>query len=67
MTLFRALAVVCGLLLLCEPLYHKHGYFAWEDAFGFHAFLGFGAFFLIVMAGKQLRKVLMRDEDYYDR
>ena len=65
--LFYALVAVCLLLLATEPFYHKHGHFSWEDWFGFHAFFGFAAFMLIVWLGKQLRKLVMRDEDYYDR
>ena len=35
--------------------------------FGFYAVFDFVTFFLAVLAGKELRKVLMRPEDYYDR
>lgn len=64
--LVRALVIVCLGLLAVDLFYHKHGHFAWEEWFGTYAFFGFLAFFFIVLAGKQLRKVLMRDEDYYD-
>jgi hypothetical protein len=65
--LVRILAAVCILLVASDLLYHKHGHFGWETLFGFHGFFGFSSFFLLVLAGKHLRKVLMRDEDYYDR
>jgi hypothetical protein len=65
--LFRMLLAVCLVLLAAEPFYGKHGHFAWEDWFGFHAFFGFAAFVVIVLLGKQLRRLVMRDEDYYDR
>ena len=61
------LAVVCVALLLADALYHKHTHFSWEGWFGFYAWFGFLAFVFIVLAGKQLRRLLMRDEDYYDR
>jgi hypothetical protein len=65
--LVRVLAAICILLVASDLLYDKHGHFGWETLFGFHGFFGFSSFFLIVLAGKYLRKVLMRDEDYYDR
>jgi hypothetical protein len=65
--LVRVLTGVCLLLVLADLLYTKHGHFAWERLFGFHGLFGFTSFFLLVLAGKHLRKLLMRDEDYYDR
>ena len=65
--IYYTLVTLCAILLLADFLYTKHGHFAWEDWFGFHALFGFTVFVLIVLAGKQLRKVVMRDEDYYDR
>ena len=59
--------IVCGLLLLVEPLVHKHGEFAFEEWFGFHGFFGFIACVLLVLAAKALRVWLKRPEDYYDR
>ena len=60
---------ICILLLLLDPLYHKHDHsdFDWERIFGFHAGFGFVVFAVLVLAGKQLRRLLKRDEDYYDR
>lgn len=58
--------VICIGLLVAEFFYHKHGHFAIEDWFGFYGFYGFIVFCGIVLIGKQLRKFLMRSEDYYD-
>jgi len=58
---------LCVLLLLTDALYHKHTHFWFENWFGFYGLYGFVVFFLVVLAGKQLRKLLMRGEDYYDR
>jgi len=55
-----------ALLFIADAFYHKHPHFAAEEFFGFYAIVGFVAFVLIVLAGKQLRKILMRPEDYYD-
>jgi drug/metabolite transporter (DMT)-like permease len=65
--LFRALVAVCVLLLLADFVVHPHGHFAWEEWPGFYSVFGFVAFFLLVLAGKYLRRFLMRPEDYYDR
>jgi hypothetical protein len=65
--LVRALAIVCIGLVIGDLLYHKHGHFGFEEWFGVYGFFGFAAFFFIVLAGKQLRRVLMRPEDYYER
>jgi hypothetical protein len=61
------LAALCLLLVLADLFYEKHTHFAWEGWFGFFGFFGFIAFFLIVLSGRPLRRLLMREEDYYDR
>jgi hypothetical protein len=64
---YRAVWTVCAVLLLAEPFVHKHGEFAMEEWFGFHAFFGFVAAFGLVLAAKRMRRWLRRPEDYYDR
>ena len=59
--------VVCALLVLVEPLVHKHGYFDAEEWFGFHGWFGFIACVALVLAAKGLRRFLKRPEDYYER
>jgi hypothetical protein len=58
---------ICALVVLIDFLVPRHGPFAIERAFGFYAFYGFGACVALVLIAKQLRRVLMRPEDYYDR
>jgi len=65
--LVYGLFVACALLVLGDFFYEKHVHFHWEGWWGFYGFFGFVSFFSLVLAGKELRKVLMRDEDYYDR
>lgn len=57
---------VCALLFAAEFIYHKHSHYELEDVPGFYGIYGFVAFFGVVMAGKYLRKLIKRDEDYYD-
>ncbi len=64
---FWGLVLICALLALVELVYHRHTVFAFEGfpvAYGIYGFVCFAG---IVFAGKGLRKVIMRDEDYYDR
>ena len=61
-----ALTAVCVALVIGDLVYHKHVHFGFEAWFGLYGFFGFAAFFFIVLAGKYLRKILMRDEGYYD-
>ena len=64
---YYSLCVLCALSVLADFFYVKHGEFRWEDWIGFHAGYGFVACVVLVLAAKQLRKVLKRPEDYYDR
>ena len=59
--------VICALLFLADLGYHKHPHFSAESWFGFYGLYGFVACVLLVLAAKELRKLLMRDEDYYER
>ncbi len=65
--IYYVLLAVCVLLVLADLAYHKHAHFGFEGWFGFYGFYGFAVFIFVVLAGKELRKVLMRGEDYYDR
>jgi hypothetical protein len=65
--IFWTLIAVCLALLGGDALHHKHVHFSWEGWFGFYGLFGFFLSFLLVLTAKELRKILMRDEDYYDR
>ena len=70
--LYRLLIVACLLLLLPDVLdllglgYHKHVHYAAERWFAFYGAFGFVAYSAIVGAGWIWRRVVMRDEDYYE-
>ncbi len=59
--------VLCAVILAIDVFVPKHGPFAIEHAFGFYGVFGFFACVALVLIAKQLRRVLMRPEDYYDR
>lgn len=68
----RSLYIICATLFLLDFLIHRHhsfaeGVFSPEGWLGYYAIYGWVACVLLVLAAKQMRKVLMRGEDYYDR
>ena len=65
--IFYSLVFICIALVVSDAFYHKHTHYAFEGIFGFFGIFGFGLSFLLVLASRELRKFLMRDEDYYDR
>lgn len=62
----RALAVSCVLLVLADLAIHRHVINPLESLFGFYAFFGFIACVVLVLLAKEMRKLLMRSEDYYE-
>ena len=62
----RGLFGSCILLFLLDALLHRHVVHPWEGFFGFYAIYGFVACVLLVLLAKEMRKVVMRDEDYYE-
>ena len=65
--LVRIFYGVCALVVAIDVFVPKHGPFAIEHVFGFYGFYGFAACVALVLIAKQLRRILMRSEDYYDR
>lgn len=65
--IFHVLWIICVLLIAIDLFLHRHEYFEFATLFGFYAFYGFFACVALVLIAKQLRRVLMRDEDYYGR
>lgn len=63
---FNTFYVICGLLVLAEIFVDRHTEHPWEALFGFHALWGFASFWFLVLVAKQMRKLLIRPEDYYD-
>lgn len=65
--LFHGLWIACLALVSIDLFLHRHEEFDFATFFGFHALYGFVACVALVLTAKQLRRVLMRDEDYYER
>ena len=62
----RVFYALCAALVGIEVVLHRHSVHAWEGAFAFYAVYGFVACVVLVLAAKQMRRVLMRRESYYE-
>lgn len=58
--------IICGILLVVDFIVHRHTVHPWEGLPGFYAIYGFVACVVLVLIAKEMRKVLMRKEEYYD-
>jgi len=56
---------LAAVLLLLDLVVHRHTEFDIEGVFGFYAFYGLIGSMFLVLSAKELRKILMRREDYY--
>ena len=64
--LLRGFYIVCGILFALDFVLHRHTIHAWEDFPGFYAIFGFVACVVLVLVAREMRKIVMRREDYYD-
>lgn len=62
----RIFYAICCLLVVADIFVHRHVIHSWEDIFGFYAIYGFVACVALVRIATQMRKIIMRDEDYYN-
>ncbi|MEC9340143.1 MAG: hypothetical protein VX663_01555 [Pseudomonadota bacterium] len=63
--LLRGFYAICALLVVADFVVHRHVYHPFEHLPTFYALFGFVACVVLVLVATQMRKVLMRDEDYY--
>ena len=64
--MLRVFYVCCGLLVIADLIVHRHIYHDWENLPAFYAIYGFIGCVVLVLIAKEMRKVLMRKEEYYD-
>lgn len=62
---YWAVVVICVALFLADAFYAKHPSFDMEYLFGFYGLFGFVACVGLVLAAKEMRKLLKRGEDFY--
>lgn len=65
--IIKVFYVVCALLVLADFIVHRHIYHEWENIPAFYAIYGFVGCVVLVLIAKAMRKVLMKEEDYYDK
>lgn len=63
----NAIYGICGLLVVADFIIHRHTYMPLEKIPAFYALYGFIALVGVVLLAKLLRKLVGRDEDYYDK
>jgi hypothetical protein len=61
----QGLLVACAILASLDFVIHRHVVHPWEETFAFYAVYGFVACVMLVLLAKELRKMVMRAEDYY--
>ena len=64
--IIKVLVVACVASVFADFFYHKHGDYHFQEWIAFDAVFGFLAYVGLVTSAKGLRRLLMRDEDYYD-
>jgi hypothetical protein len=64
---FWIVCAICTALALSDLFYHKHVHYGWEGWFAFYGLYGFVSCVALVLAARELRKFVIRREDYYDR
>jgi hypothetical protein len=64
--LIRILFTCCFVLFALDLVIHRHTYHPWESFVGFYAIYGFLACVILVLIARELRKLVMRPEDYYE-
>ena len=64
--IWYALLILCFVLTSADLFYEKHPHFEIEKWFGFYSGFGFVFSGGLVLGAKELRRILMRKEDYYD-
>ena len=64
--LLWGVTLVGGLLLLVDFFFHRHIYHSWEHLWGFYGIFGALAIVVLVQMAKGLRRLVMRNKDYYE-
>ena len=64
--LLRVFYFICFALMVADYFIHRHIEHPIESIFGFYGLYGFIACVLLVLVAKEMRKALMRKEDYYE-
>ena len=64
--LLWATYAICAALVIADFVVDRHTYHPWEGFPAFYAIYGWAACVTLVLVAKELRKILIRSESYYD-
>ena len=64
--LFNVFYALCAVVVVLDLVIHRHEVHPWERLVDFYPLFGFVGIVILVGIAKQMRRVLMRPEDYYD-
>ncbi len=64
--LFNVFYALCAIVVVLELVIPLHEAHAWERLLAFYPLYGFVGIVILVLIAKQMRRALMRPEDYYD-
>ncbi len=64
--LFNAFYLLCALVVVLDLVLQRHETHPWERLLEFYPLYGFVGIVVLVLIAKQMRRALMRPEDYYD-
>ena len=64
--IIMVLVAACIGSVVADFFYHKHGDFHFQEWFAFDAIFGFAAYVGLITVAKGWRRLVMRNEDYYD-
>lgn len=70
-TVFHGVCALCVLVVLLDVALYpwfldKHAHYPIERLWNFYGLYGFVSCWLLVLAAKRLRKLVMRKKDFYD-
>lgn len=60
------LYIFCGISLVLDLFVYRHVDHPWESLPGFYGIYGFVGIVILVLLAKEMRKLVLRKEDYYD-
>ena len=64
--LFNVFYALCAIVVVLDLVIHRHEVHPWERLLAFYPLYGFIGIVILVLIAKQMRRVLMRPEDFYD-
>ena len=62
---YWAVVAVCAALFVADAFYPKHVEFEVEHIFGAYGIYGFVCCVFLVIVAKEMRRIIMRGEDFY--